>query len=358
VSADVFIGVMSGTSLDGVDVAAVRFHEDNLEVLGTYFTPYNADLIQALHATNQLSIPQMMQLDTRLGEAYATAVNAALERWDLDSKAVCAIGLHGQTIDHHPHPPSPYTLQIGNASIVAEQTRCTTVADFRSMDIAAGGQGAPLVCGFHQQLFASADETRIVLNIGGIANITELVPGIPVRGYDTGPGNGLMDAWIGRHRSLLHDADGDWARSGVVIPALLDRMLADDYFACPPPKSTGREYFNLQWLEQYLQGEEDAPVDVQTTLAELTARTIADAVHAADRVIGCGGGLHNRYLIERIEQLSGKPVHTSTTLGVDPDYMEALAFAWLARQRLMHQPGNVPSVTGARHACVLGAVYS
>jgi anhydro-N-acetylmuramic acid kinase len=273
-----------------------------------------------------------------------------------------AIGCHGQTVWHEPQSDAPNTLQIGDNNQIAAATGVTVIGDFRRRDMALGGQGAPLVPAFHQALLMDSVERRMVLNIGGIANLSLLIPGQPVRGFDTGPGNMLIDAWIWRNKGLPYDKDAAWARSGQVVPALLELMLGDPWFALPPPKSTGREYFNLSWIEQQLQRFPAlAPQDVQATLTELTALTIAQQVQlndGCDRLLVCGGGSQNPLLMARLAtHLSGTEVGTTDEAGISGDDMEALAFAWLAFRTLNGLPGNLPAVTGAREMSVLGAIF-
>jgi anhydro-N-acetylmuramic acid kinase len=272
------------------------------------------------------------------------------------------VGSHGQTIRHRPSGEHPFTLQIGNASVMAERCGIDVVADFRSADVAAGGQGAPLLPAVHAMLLNAPGRTRVVLNLGGIANITVLAADGRVFGFDTGPANGLMDAWCLRHRGEAFDRNGAFAASGRVDEPLLATLLADPYFALPPPKSTGREHFHLGWLDACLHATTASPADVQATLLELTARSIAAAIdaHASDAadVLLCGGGVHNQVLVQRLrELLRPRKLGSTADYGVDPDYLEATAFAWLARQRLLGLPGNLPAVTGARGPRVLGAVY-
>jgi anhydro-N-acetylmuramic acid kinase len=276
---------------------------------------------------------------------------------------VCAVGCHGQTLRHR--PADGYSLQIGNAALLAELTGITVIADFRSRDIAAGGQGAPLVPAFHAQVLGHPAIHRVIANIGGIANITDLpVNGMVVRGWDTGPGNMLLDAWVKRHNGAHYDSDGEWAASGIVHSGLLAALADHAYLKQPPPKSAGREQFNLDWLDATLNnlGQPIAPADVQATLLELTALSLCDAVNrecaGRQELYVCGGGAHNGLLMQRISaHLPDIRVATTSALGIDPDWVEALAFAWLARQTLHHAPGNLPSVTGARGKRILGAIY-
>ncbi|HFC53271.1 MAG TPA: anhydro-N-acetylmuramic acid kinase [Gammaproteobacteria bacterium] len=361
-----YIGLMTGTSLDGIDAALVRFDGNTPHCLAAHTEPYPSDLRDALLELSQpeADVATMMELDVRLGRLYATEVKRLLSRARISAEQVVAIGSHGQTIRHVPASKYPSTLQIGDPNIVAQLTGITTVTDFRRRDVAAGGQGAPLVPAFHDAVFRQPGENRVILNIGGIANVTVL-PGekeLPVGGFDTGPGNILMDGWAARHLGLPQDQDGGWAASGRVDPQLLKEMLSDPFFRQPPPRSTGREHFNQRWLEARQPAGKLPPEDVAATLCELTATTIADAIrHQAgdtERIIVCGGGVHNATLMNRLEQLLAPcTVESSARHGVDPDRVEAIAFAWLARQTLTGGAGNLPSVTGAREPAVLGAIY-
>jgi len=354
---------MSGTSLDGVDAVLAEIGPGVVRTLRTQFLPYPDDLraeLLALHASQPDEIHRVALAAKRLAQLYADAIDVLLD--GVDRAQIRAIGCHGQTLRHR--PADGYTLQIGNAALLAELTGLTVVTDFRSRDIAAGGQGAPLVPAFHLQTFGQAGAHRVVANIGGIANITDLGADGSVRGWDTGPGNMLLDAWIMRHQSVRYDRDGAWAARGTVDERLLAALLDHDYLRHAPPKSAGREQFNLEWLDAILARlhPQPAAVDVQSTLLEFTATSLADAIRnecaGARDVYMCGGGAHNRALMARIEALlPGTRVQTTAALGVDPDWVEALAFAWLARQALHHLPGNLPAVTGARGERVLGAIY-
>lgn len=366
---ELYIGLMSGTSMDGVDAVLVAFDEERPRLLASHSAPMPESLREALLRLAGNHSPHPLQcfgeLDHRLGQLFADASLALLEAAGMAPEAVTAIGSHGQTLYHQPLGDAPFSLQIGDPNIIAERTGITTVADFRRRDMAAGGQGAPLVPAFHAEVFA-AGHTRVVLNLGGIANITVL-PGAaaaPVTGFDTGPGNVLLDGWAQRHLGVPLDRDGAWARSGRVDPPLLDRLLGDPYFQVPPPKSTGREVFNGEWLERQLQqaGRHLAPEDVQATLVELTAASVADAVwrHASGtrELLVCGGGAHNGAVLARLgHHLPDCTVTSTASHGIDPDWVEALAFAWLARRTLQGRPGNLPAVTGARHPVVLGGVF-
>ena len=269
-----------------------------------------------------------------------------------------AIGCHGQTIRHRPE--HGYTVQLGNAALLAELTGITVISDFRSRDIAAGGQGAPLVPAFHDKVLRHSGIHRVIVNIGGISNLTDLPPNLPTTGFDCGPGNLLMDAWCMQHLGKSFDENGAWAATGKVLPALLKQMLNEPFFDLPPPRSSGRDLFNMTWLQDKLQGDERAE-DVQATLLELTCRTIAQAIQqycaGAKEIYLCGGGAHNQTLHNRLAALLQGAVQTTNVLGVDGDYLEAIAFAWLAQQTLHGQAANLPLVTGAKHPCVLGAIY-
>jgi Predicted molecular chaperone distantly related to HSP70-fold metalloproteases len=361
-----YIGLMSGTSLDGVDALLVDFSSAQPRAVSSHHQPYPTEIRAALLELSHASHPelhQLAQMDVQLGELYAQAVNTLLDRAGIAAATIQAIGSHGQTVRHHPHGPHPYTLQLGDPNVIAERTGITTVADFRRRDIAAGGQGAPLVPAFHAAQFHHPGYMRVVVNLGGMANITVLPANgnAPVIGFDTGPGNVLLDGWAQRHRGSTYDADGAWAAAGTRLPALLQRLLAEPYFTQAPPKSTGRERFNLPWLETRLEGAED-PQDVQATLLELTALSVSQAINghagAAQEVLVCGGGAYNRALLQRLaHHLAPRTVLSTARYGVEPQAVEAMAFAWLAQQTLHGKPGNLPTVTGARRPVVLGGIY-
>ena len=360
-----YIGVMSGTSLDGVDVVLAAIDENRVAQLASLAFPIPIDLKEAVLAVcqgQQLTLSQFGQLDTRLGRLFADAVLALMKQENLRPEDIVAIGCHGQTVWHEPTGDAPHTLQIGDNNIVAARTGVTVVGDFRRRDMALGGQGAPLVPAFHHALLAHPGERRMILNIGGIANLSLLIPGQPVRGFDTGPGNMLMDAWIWRNLKKPYDKDAAWASEGKVLLPLLQEMLCDPYFAAPAPKSTGREYFNYGWIEHIL-GQFPAlrPQDVQATLAELTATTISEQVllsGGCDRLLVCGGGSRNPMVMTRLAgMLPGTEVAATDEYGISGDDMEALAFAWLAWRTLAGLPGNLPSVTGASQESVLGAIF-
>lgn len=358
-----FLGLISGTSADGIDAALMRF-EPGPQVLFGRTYPLPADLLEDVlrlsQAEARLSLDEVGRLDTRLGQAFAAAACQALADAGVAAADVTAIGSHGQTLRHDPRGPAPFTQQLGDASVIAEATGITTVADFRRRDVAAGGQGAPLMPAFHAAVLREPGEDRAVLNLGGIANLTLMPRSGGVRGFDTGPANGLMDAWCQLQLSQPYDRDGAFAAGGRVDEALLGRLLADPWFALPPPKSTGRDQFQLQWLQGQLGGQ--SPADVQATLCELSAATIAAALRRempdCQRLLACGGGVHNPELMRRLAaRLPGVSVASTASVGIDPDFVEAAGFAWLARETLAGRPGNLPAVTGARGPRVLGAIH-
>lgn len=360
-----YIGVMSGTSLDGIDVVIAAIDERMVAQQSRYSHPIPIAVKKAILGMCQgqvVTLAQVGELDRQMGSLYAEAINHLLAKSSLSAQDITAIGCHGQTVWHQPEGDEPFTMQIGDNNRVAALTGITTVGDFRRRDMAYGGQGAPLVPAFHHALLTHPVERRMVLNIGGIANLSLLLPGLPVRGFDTGPGNMLMDAWIWRNHAKAYDKDAEWAMQGTVNQALLQQLLAEPYFARPAPKSTGRELFNLGWLEHQLSLQPEIPaVDVQATLAELTAISICDQVQLAggcERLLVCGGGARNPLLMSRMAALlSGTEVCSTDAYGVSGDDMEALAFAWLAYRTLSGLPGNLPSVTGASQETVLGAIY-
>ncbi len=354
---------MSGTSLDGVDAVLAEIAAgEPPRLLARHYLPYDDTLraqLLALHTPQHDEIHLAACAANALAHLYADAVRAVAA--GQAPGAIRAIGCHGQTVRHRPE--HGYTLQIGNAALLAELTGLQVVADFRSRDIAAGGQGAPLVPAFHAHALRHPAAHRVIAHVGGIANITDLPAAGPVRGWDTGPGNMLLDAWIQRHRAQRYDAGGAWAASGTCHAALLDRLLAHPYLAAPPPKSAGREQFNLDWLDAVLNGLPAplAPADVQASLLELSAVSLAHAVArecpGAEALYVCGGGAHNATLLARLRAHLPFPVDTTQALDLDPDWVEALAFAWLARQTLHQAAGNLPDVTGARGPRVLGAIH-
>jgi anhydro-N-acetylmuramic acid kinase len=387
-----YLGLISGTSADGIDAALVEFatppaaepftagHSGKaswpLRIVAARTTPYPQDLrrrVLALATSDaSITLDDYGRLDVEIGECFAAAANALLDEAGVRRGAVVAIGSHGQTVRHRVGGAHPFTLQIGDPSVIAERTGLTVVADFRRADVAAGGQGAPLLPSLHAAAFADPAVPRAILNLGGIANLTLLEHTRPVIGFDSGPANCLLDAWAERYLGAPCDEGGAWARSGHVDEALLVDMLADPYFAAAPPKSTGREDFNLAWLDARLRPGL-AAADVQATLLALSARSIVQALHAhapaTREVYACGGGVHNVALMEALRTELARPsalsplpstraLHSTAALGLDPDYVEAVGFAWLARERLDGDPGNLPSVTGARGPRRLGAIYA
>ena len=363
---DYYIGLISGTSMDGIDAALVEFGERPFRLMATRNHPYppelRAELAAEVRDSQSCTIDVLGKLDHWTGECFRDAVLDLLSESGISSDQVCAIGSHGQTLLHRPDGDRPFTLQIGNPNIIAKGTGIDCVADFRSADIALGGQGAPLVPPFHEWLLRSEAVDRCIVNVGGIANVTVLPRHEgQLLGFDTGPGNTLLDAWARRHLDLAYDEAGKWAASGVRNDALLDRMLEDAYFGKAPPKSTGLEYFNEDWLAS--QGVNDLePSDVQASLCELTARTIALAINdcaaGTQEVLVCGGGVHNVELMRRLStRLPGVLVDSTAEYGLNPDWVEACAFAWLAMRTVEGLPGNAPGVTGASRPTVLGAIY-
>jgi len=363
-----FVGLMSGTSMDGIDAALVDLSATRPAILATHSHDYPAGLHTRLEAALSLPDPRrsdLAALDDAVGECFAAAANCLLQQTATPPDTVTAIGSHGQTIRHEPGADTPYSLQLGNAHVIALATGIDVVADFRRADIEAGGQGAPLAPAFHRAVFAAPDEHRVVLNTGGIANITVLPAdqSEAVTGFDTGPANTLMDDWAQRHLGTRMDQDGRWAASGHIERRLLAAMLADSYFDTAPPKSTGREYFNADWLDRFICETRVPAETVQATLCELSAKTVAAAIHdyagQTARVLVCGGGAHNSHFMTRLQaNLPNAIVETTATQGIDPDWVEAAAFAWLAQRRLSNLPGNIPTVTGAQQAVLLGDIHS
>jgi len=365
-SGELYVGLMSGTSLDGIDAVLIDLASAPTLIAAETFS-FSPDLhreLLALCSSGANEIERMGRADRQLGVELGQSVTKLLSIAQVAPNTIKAIGSHGQTIRHRPphaEETHPFTLQIGDPTSIAELTGITTVADFRRRDIAAGGHGAPLVPAFHRAVFGS-NKPRAIVNIGGIANVTVL-PGDnkPITGFDTGPGNTLLDHWIQRHHGENFDRDGTWGARGVVVPELLNQLLSDSYFAAMPPKSTGREYFNSQWLDRHLNGKSLRAIDVQATLVEVTARSISEAITVlpfVNEIFICGGGAYNAHLMTRLEALLHPRLLGSTAqLGIAPEWVEAAAFAWLAQQTMQHKPGNEPTVTGAAGYRVLGAIY-
>ncbi|UZE98081.1 anhydro-N-acetylmuramic acid kinase [Alkalimarinus alittae] len=364
---------MSGTSIDAVDAVLVQI-TDNIKIIASHSCPIPQqlkDTILALCSSGENEIQRAFELDRELGCIFADCVLALCTKANIQANNISAIGSHGQTIRHSPHGQHPFTLQIADPNTIAEKTGITTVADFRRRDIAAGGQGAPLVPAFHEDAFKSTSSNRAIINIGGMANITLVSRSQqPTRGFDTGPGNVLLDYWVYKHKTKKFDYDGEWAASGKVNNALLNQLLSEPYLKRLPPKSTGRELFNPEWLECQLNSLPDlSPVDVQATLTEFTCKTIADAIIIDDSTIKteeqineiyvCGGGASNSFILRRLQALlPNKHVTTTCELGIPPEHVESVAFAWLAYRTLHNLSGNLVSVTGAKKERVLGAIYS
>lgn len=353
---------MSGTSLDGIDTALLDFSGTTPKLLATHYQAYPDVLKESLlklhqPAVNELHLAQLMA--NELAQLYASSTQTLLQSSNISPQQIRAIGCHGQTIRHRPE--AGYTVQLGNGALLAELSGICVVNDFRSRDIAAGGQGAPLVPAFHDKMLRHSEIHRVIVNIGGISNLTNLPTGKASSGFDCGPGNLLMDAWINLHHNQPYDKGGAWAASGKLIPSLLQAFLNEPYISATPPKSCGRDLFNMQWLEQHLQGNE-APVDVQATLLALTAHAISNAIQehciGAKEVYLCGGGAHNLTLTAQLKALLPEcSIQLSDQLGIEADWLEAIAFAWLAQQTLLGHTANLPAATGARHPCILGAIY-
>jgi len=378
-ASNLYIGLMSGTSMDGIDVALVDFSNHGCKLLSSLLHPIDGEIKKMLGSlsapksnSNQHRIELMAKLDVIMGQFFADSVNELLKQNNLTKEQITATGCHGQTIRHRPDYDHPFTLQIGDPNIIAEKTGISVVADFRRADIAAGGQGAPLAPAFHNAVLRSENEDRVILNLGGIANITFLPKdkNIPVIGFDTGPANTLLDAWyIKHHRKPRLESCSDFdqnslfAQQGAIHQPLLEQLLKDPYLQLEPPKSTGREYFSLDWLEEHINSlsETITRQDVQRTLVEFTATSIATSIKKLAfediKIYACGGGMHNHFLLDLLSEKLLSKVQTTNELGVDGDYLEAMTFAWLAKQRIENLPGNLPSVTGANKLKVLGSVY-
>ena len=359
-----YIGIMSGTSLDAIDITLVSFKNDQFQIIKTHSHSWPEQLKERLKQLieKEDSLDEMLQLDQLCAEQYAQASLNCLELAGVSAGDIAAIGCHGQTIRHAPNQKPAYTLQIGNPATIAEITGITTISDFRSRDIAAGGQGAPLAPAFHKAIFSHPHKKRIILNIGGIANITVL-DGDRLIGLDTGPGNRLLDDWINHSLQKSHDHNGEFAASGEVIEPLLKQLREDPYFNLPFPKSTGSDYFNLEWvLARITDYKNETAANIQATLTALTAETVKNEINknlpGADDILICGGGAQNHHLVSIIEKhFQDKNVSSTDNFGCPPDWVEAVAFAWLANRTLSGQPGNLPDVTGAKGERICGGVY-
>ncbi len=367
---ELYIGLMSGTSLDGIDASLVEFKNGLIKSLAFNYFPYDDSVKEKILHLSQPNTPILLNkygaTDAMLGSLFANACNSLLNHSNIPSSEITAIGCHGQTIYHAPNISSAFSLQIGDPNIIAEETGITTIADFRRRDIAAGGQGAPLVPAFHRAIFEqNIDLTKqniSIVNIGGIANITHLSKQ-KTTGFDTGPGNGLMDYWIQKNLNTPYDEDGTWAHSGKIDRELVDQLKQDPYFKLSPPKSTGKEYFSPAWLEKkFTLLSNYQAEDIQASLCQFSAETISESIknHAplTHQTLICGGGVHNKTLMKSIKNNLDHPVSSTASFGVNPDHVEAMAFAWLARQTINNMPGNITEVTGAKTPVILGGIYS
>lgn len=359
-----YIGLMSGTSMDAVDVALVQFNDKAILKFYREY-PIEQSLRKQIRSINEKSsLDDVAALDSKLGHLFAKATNDLLIEANISADEVAAIGSHGQTILHKPNDKYKTSIQIADPNIICTETKITTVADFRRMDMAHGGQGAPLASAFHQYQFQQSNKTTVILNIGGMANIT-LLTNDNVIGFDTGPGNALLDDWAQKHLQKEYDKNSKWAKQGAPYKPLLESMLSDEYFSLPAPKSTGREYFNMDWLNHHLNkiNSDVAPTDVQATLLQLSTITIRNAITSlsveVDELLACGGGAFNPVFIETLQNLLPDiDVSTTSKYGLSPDCIEAVTFAWLAKQRLENKTANLPSVTGASKSVLLGGIYS
>ncbi len=361
-----YIGLISGTSIDGVDCALVQFENEQPKLIATHFKAIDPSLrkdILRLCSNGEIDLELYGNTDVNIGRAFAAAVNELLVNESIEKSTVRAIGSHGQTVYHHPTGNSPFTLQIGDPNSITQLTGITTVADFRRRDMAAGGQGAPLAPLLHRNCFQSSSTDRVVLNVGGIANITVLNKDGTCCAFDTGPANVLMDYWIEKHQQKNYDKNGDWASSGTANQSLLKLLMDEEYFSKAIPKSTGRELFNGPWLETKLQklGQEIKPADIQATLLRFTIDSIVDGIRKTaepTEVYVCGGGAHNSAFMSGLQaRLRNRNVASSSSLGIDPDWVEAIAFAWMAKQTMDGGSIDTTSFTGAKQAIILGGVY-
>ncbi len=366
---DLYIGLMSGTSLDGIDAGLVEFKDKQIKLIDFEYLPYATTIRNDIQRLSQPDFPILLKeygsVDTLLGSLFAEVTHKLLDKTNISNSEITAIGSHGQTIYHAPEKSSAFSLQIGDPNIIAEKTGITTVADFRRRDIAAGGQGAPLVPAFHQaifgQIFDLSKQNISIINIGGIANITSLSNNTTF-GFDIGPGNALMDYWTHKSLDKAYDKNGAWAKSGEPYPDLVEYLKQDPYFKLPPPKSTGKEYFSGSWLNQKIRHFPNCSTkDIQASLCQFTAETIVEAIQLhtpkTDQTLICGGGMHNDHLISNIRSKLNHPVSSTAEFDLNPDHIEAMAFAWLARQTINNMPGNLTEVTGAKTPVILGGIY-
>ncbi|HHT0591635.1 TPA: anhydro-N-acetylmuramic acid kinase [Legionella anisa] len=357
-----YIGLMSGTSMDGIDAALVDVSTNTLlyGITKKYSDEVQRRMEKLLSGTD-LSLASICQLNTLIGREFAYAANDLLQKAKLSASDICSIGSHGQTVCHDTTCTIPYTLQLGCPHTISTLTGITVVADFRTRDLVLGGQGAPFAPLYHQKIFGDTNNHVALVNIGGVANITLINANEPIKGWDVGPGNCLMDAWIMKHQGKSYDADGAWARQGEIIEPLLETLMSDSFITSSAPKSIGKEYFSLLWLERHLK-ENYQPVDIQKTLLAFTAKTIADTVlkekNHVETMYLCGGGTHNLALLYMLVQLLPKTgVKSIAEVGYSPDYLEAMMFAWLAEQTINQIPVDLCTITGARQPAILGAVY-
>lgn len=363
-----YIGLMLGTSVDAVDVALVDITDKGIYLQSAESYPLPQAVHQQLlhcsqHSQDNTPLADIAALDHHLAEIFAASILDLLAAHSLNSSDIVAIGNVGQTLYHAPLETPAYTWQLGDSAILAERTGINTVGDFRRCDMAAGGQGAPLTPAFHHAVFHSDTENRAIVNIGGIANITILnkaIPTCPEVGFDTGAGNCLIDAWCHQHTGAFYDKDGQWAKTGQVQPELLAKLCADSYFQLSPPKSTGRDYFNLSWLQHHATLVHFKPEDIQATLCQFTVDTIAQAIqnYAVDSVFVCGGGVHNPLIMNGLTAaLANSTVKSTHALNIDPNWVEAISFAWFAHQRIQHLACDLQGITGARQPTILGCTY-
>ena len=359
---------MSGTSMDGIDAALMNFQENKFLTVGTLKKNYpkelRSQLIFASKNWKKTNIDQLGRLDQWTGEIFRDAALEIIKKFNIKANQIAAIGSHGQTIRHQPKIENPFSMQIGDPNIIAYGTKITTVSDFRRKDLAAGGEGAPLTPIYHKAIFQSDKVNRVVLNIGGISNITILNKNSEeIIGFDTGPGNTLLDAWIREKLNKPFDKNGQWAKQGIINKALLDSMMSDPYFDLAPPKSTGTEYFNLNWLNRFIEPKNITEVDIQKTLTVFTSESIAQAIERfnpnTEEIILCGGGVKNISLYKEItNRLPKIKISKTNNYGIDSDYLEASAFAYLAKLTISKKVGNVKSVTGSKNQVILGGIYS